>query len=241
MTEQPTPKAVLFLDFDGTITRRDAVDAILEVYADSKWLAIEEEWRAGRIGSRDCMRAQMALVRATRKQLDELLDTIAIDDGLKPLLQVCALHNIPVHVISDGFDYCLRRILLRHGNGTRALLRGARICASRLAARGSLWRTEFPFFYQTCAHGCATCKPAVMRLLNNTNAPAVFVGDGLSDQYAVECADLVFAKSGLAEYCRGRSIKHISFNDLGEVAVHLELWLNSVAFVSEEREELASA
>jgi len=33
MTKLQTPKAILFLDFDGTITRRDAIDAILEVYA----------------------------------------------------------------------------------------------------------------------------------------------------------------------------------------------------------------
>ena len=72
MTELQTPKAMLFLDFDGTITRRDAVDAILEAYADPKWLTLEAEWRAGRMGSRDCLQAQMALVRATRKQLDSL-------------------------------------------------------------------------------------------------------------------------------------------------------------------------
>jgi len=58
MTEPQTP--ILFLDFDGTISRRDAVDAILETYADPKWLTFEAEWSAGRIGSRDCLRAQMS-------------------------------------------------------------------------------------------------------------------------------------------------------------------------------------
>jgi len=67
MTEPQTP--ILFLDFDGTISRRDAVDVILETYADPKWLAFEAEWREGRIGSRDCLRAQMSLVRASRKQI----------------------------------------------------------------------------------------------------------------------------------------------------------------------------
>jgi len=44
---------IVFLDFDGTITQRDATDVILEAYADPGWLRIEEEWKAGRIGSRD--------------------------------------------------------------------------------------------------------------------------------------------------------------------------------------------
>ena len=87
-------KTMLFLDFDGTISRRDAVDAILETYADPKWLTCEEEWRAGRIGSRDCLRAQMSLVRASRKQIDALLDETGIDEHFVPLLEMCAIQHI---------------------------------------------------------------------------------------------------------------------------------------------------
>jgi 2-hydroxy-3-keto-5-methylthiopentenyl-1-phosphate phosphatase len=241
MTEQQTPKAILFLDFDGTISSSDAVDVILEAYADPGWFVFEEEWRAGRMGSRDCLRAQMALVRATHDELNTLLDQIPVDEGLSPLLEMCAAHDVPVHIVSDGFDYCIRRILSRAGDSLQSLLQGVRIAASGLESRGRRWRTTFPFFRQTCAHGCATCKPAVMRLLNRTNAPALFVGDGLSDRYAVESANLVFAKNDLARYCRGQSIEHISYNNLEDVSVYLEGWLAARAFIDDEMEERASA
>ncbi len=241
MTEQQTPKAILFLDFDGTISTSDAVDVILEAYADPRWLVFEEEWRACRLGSRDCLRAQMALVRAKRDELNTLLDQIAVDEGLSPLLEVCATQDVPVHIVSDGFDYCIRRILSRAGDSLQSLLQGVRVAASRLESRGHLWRTDFPFFHQTCAHGCATCKPAVMRLLNRTNAPALFVGDGLSDRYAVESATLVFAKNGLARHCREQSIEHVSYNNLEDVALYLDRWLAARAFMDDEMEERASA
>src|SRR6266850_205391 len=241
MTELQTPKAILFLDFDGTITRRDAVDVILETYADPKWLAFEAEWRAGRIGSRDCLQAQMSLVRATRKQLDALLDQIEIDEGLVTLLEMCAAHDIPAHIVSDGFDYCIRRVLSGAGKRVAALLRGGRVCAGHLEGRGHRWRTEFPFFHQTCGHGCATCKPALMRLLNRTNAPAIFVGDGLSDRYAVESADLVFAKDGLAAYCADHSIEYVPYQNLGDVAAHLDRWLAGRMFLREETAARVSA
>jgi 2-hydroxy-3-keto-5-methylthiopentenyl-1-phosphate phosphatase len=236
-----TPKAILFLDFDGTTTCRDAVDVILETYADPEWLAFEAEWRAGRIGSRDCLQSQMALVRATRKQLDAVLDEIEIDKGLVVLLEMCATYDIPAHIVSDGFEYCIRRILSRASRRVPALLRGGRVCAGRLEARGRLWCTEFPYFHQTCGHGCATCKPAVMRLLNSTNAPAIFVGDGLSDQYAVESADLVFAKNQLAGHCREHSIEHTSYSDLGDVSAHLDRWLAAGRFVTKEAKARVSA
>src|SRR5256885_11674257 len=116
MAEQQTAKAILFLDFDGTISRRDAVDAILEAYADERWIELEEEWRAERMGSRDCLQAQMALVRATKRQLDALLDEIGIDEGFARVLETCAAHNVPAHIISDGLDYCIHRILSRAGD-----------------------------------------------------------------------------------------------------------------------------
>jgi 2,3-diketo-5-methylthio-1-phosphopentane phosphatase len=239
MTEPQTP--MLFLDFDGTISRRDAVDVILETYADPNWLTFEEEWRAGRIGSRDCLRAQIDLVRASRKQLDALLDEIGIDEDLIALLEMCAMQNIPAHIISDGFDYCIRRILSGANKRIASFLRGGRVCAAHLESRGRLWCTEFPFFHQTCGHGCATCKPAVMRLLNKTNAPAIFVGDGFSDRYAVESADLVFAKDGLAEYCTEQSIEHTPFQNLGEVTAHIDRWLAGRVFLREETQDRVSA
>lgn len=241
MNERPATKAVLFLDFDGTITSRDAIDLILMAYADKRWLVFEEEWRLGRMGSRDCLHAQMALVRASRQQLDALLDRIGIDEGFVGLLETCAASRILAHIISDGFDYCIRRILSRAGNRLASLMRGVRVCASHLEPEGHLWRTEFPFFHQACAHGCATCKPAVMRLLNRQCAPAIFVGDGLSDRYAAASADIVFAKNELAVYCHENSIEHIPYNNLGEVANHMEHLLASNLSLKRKRDSQASA
>ncbi|PYS76595.1 MAG: phosphatase, partial [Acidobacteria bacterium] len=96
-----------------------------------------------------------------------------------------------------------------------------RVFSSRLTWEGGRWHVEFPYFAEGCAHGCATCKPAVMRRLNRNGARTVFVGDGLSDRYAAESADLVFAKAKLADYCRARSIAHVFYEDLGKVAAYL--------------------
>src|SRR5476651_2383699 len=95
------PAAVVFLDFDGTITLRDATDAILDAFADPAWLHIEDAWLSGRIGSRECLAAQMALVAATRDQVDRLLDDIDVDPGFALLLDACAARAVPVHIVSD--------------------------------------------------------------------------------------------------------------------------------------------
>jgi len=78
-------------------------------------MARGEEWDLD-----DCLRAQMALMRATKKQVDTLLDTIkprmkAFGDLLENLLS----QLIPVHVISDGFDYSLIAFSLSSKRSTR--------------------------------------------------------------------------------------------------------------------------
>lgn len=222
MTEASQHKPVLFLDFDGTISERDAIDAILEEFAEPQWLAVEDEWKAGRIGSRECLRRQMALVHATREEVNALLDTMKVDRGFISLLKTCARHRVPVNIISDGFDYCIRRIIASAGPSVEHALRNVGIFSSHLKFEGGGWRVEFPYFAETCTHGCATCKPAVMRHLNRAGASSIFVGDGLSDRYAAESADFVFAKKKLAAYCREKSIAYVAYSELNKVAAYLE-------------------
>ncbi|UKI42516.1 MAG: hypothetical protein L6V95_06285 [Candidatus Melainabacteria bacterium] len=53
----------IFCDFDGTITKEDTIGAFLNRFADNRWLEIEKQWKDGEIGSRDCMKQQLELVR----------------------------------------------------------------------------------------------------------------------------------------------------------------------------------
>src|SRR5258708_9147113 len=177
--------ATVFLDLDGTISGADVVDAILEKFAGREWLRVEEEWRAGRIGSRECLRRQMALVRGTPAAIDALVDGIGIDEGFVALLDACASGGVPAHIVSDGFDYCIRRLLRLAAAGAQGLVQAVQVRASHLEpADGGEWRTAFPFPEEPCVHGCATCKPAVMRHLNPEGRAVLFLGDGLSDPHA---------------------------------------------------------
>lgn len=218
----PEPGAVVFVDFDGTITVRDATDAILEAFADRAWLEIEAAWVTGRIGSRDCLAAQIALVTARQAQINDLLDGIEVDPGLRTLLEACATERVPVHIISDGFDYCIERILTRSDQNFRAQLKDSHIVSSSLHVEGVRWRAEFPHPPEPCPHGCATCKPAAMERLNASGALTVFVGDGFSDRHAAKCADVVFAKDKLASFCEEASIPYAPFDTLSTVATDIK-------------------
>ena len=224
MTNNET-KPILFLDFDGTISRCDAIDLILERFADQNWRVIEEMWKGGVIGSRQCLREQVALIAAAPAEINALLDEIELDAGFEELIKLCRRSEIKTYIISDGFDYCIRRILSRSEAG-----RKLPVYSSHLEFQNEIWRTAFPHSGKHCRHHCATCKPQVMKQLNPRRAPTIFVGDGLSDRYAARAADLVFAKKGLATYCAAENISFAAYENLRDVAVKIAELLSEKDF-----------
>ena len=164
----------------------------------------------------------MSLVEASRAELDALLDSIEVDEGFALLLDTCAGAGVPVHIVSDGFDYCIARILAQVPDRYQTLLDGVTVCASHLEPlAGGRWRAGFHYMDALCAHGCATCKPAVMDALNRAGAPAIFVGDGLSDRYAAAAADVLFAKDTLAGHCAAQGISFFRYETLADVAAYV--------------------
>ncbi len=214
-------RPVVFCDFDGTITRCDVTDLVLSQLAHPSWREAEQEWMRGLIGSRECLERQMALVKASVGELDALIDSVEVDPGFLSFHQSIRRRAIPFYVMSDGFDYIARRVLKRAGLNGR-LRDGARLYASVLRIKGRRARTEFPYAVSACDHGCATCKPAIMRRLSRGRHPVIFIGDGLSDRFAVEEADQVFARAPLFAFCREKGIPCQPFESFADIESALD-------------------
>jgi 2-hydroxy-3-keto-5-methylthiopentenyl-1-phosphate phosphatase len=60
-------------------------------------------------------------------------------------------------------------------------------------------------------------------------APVVFIGDGDSDRHAVACAEIVFAKKSLAQFCASRNIPYIPFETFSDVQRELRAALTALA------------
>jgi 2-hydroxy-3-keto-5-methylthiopentenyl-1-phosphate phosphatase len=223
-------KPVVFSDFDGTITRQDVTDVILEQYADHSWRDIEKQWLRGEIGSRECFERQTALVRVSAKQLNALVDSIPLDSDFPAFFQFLKAQLLPFYIVSDSFDHVIRRVLKRIGaNGE--LRNGRHLFSTGLQLEDGRMRAIFPHSNHGCEHGCATCKPAIIRRVRKKQQPVVFIGDGLSDRFAVEEADVVFAKHELLDYCRKRGLSCRAFETFGDVQKDMIELLETGAFV----------
>lgn len=207
---------VVFLDFDNTITTYDVFDNMLLRFSEgSAWKDLEERWRNNEIGSRECLEGQIKTVSTTKKALNAYLDRVELDPYFKRLLRFLRDRRIKTVVLSDNFDYLLRRILKKNG------IRGLKIYSNKAALAGGRLVPYFPFTNKKC-RVCAHCKRE--NLLSNVNGHSItiYVGDGQSDTCPAKYVNTVFAKEGLLDYCKKEGISHIPYKNLKEVYEYLK-------------------
>lgn len=223
-------KCHVFVDFDGTIAPSDTTDLLLQQFADPRWQDIEEEWKAGRIGSRECLVRQIDLVRATPAEVDTFLQDIEIDPGFPEFVALCQDEGHDVTVVSDGLDRAVQTVLSRGGIDLPYF-------ANHLEwLGGKRWRLGFPYARSDCRSLSGNCKCRFAEAA--VGMVRIVVGDGRSDFCVAERADLVLAKGALAEHCRAGDLPYFGFQSFAEATGLLARWVEESTTVSDRRELL---
>lgn len=211
----------IICDFDGTITPFDVTDAILGRFALPEWERIEEEWLQGRITGRECMQSQVELIRASQNELDLFLDSVPIDDGFHDFTRHCAAQGLKLFIVSDGMDYAIRRILVRHNLHTIPVI------ANRLIFQGrDRYTLEFPFGLEGCGSGVCKCGVAGTR-----DKKILLIGDGRSDCCLAGKAAFTLAKKDkeLLGHCTHKGYPCQAYSDFFEVCALLKAHITSAA------------
>jgi len=210
-------KRAVLSDFDGTITRRDVAEILLEEFAPREWLEIEELHRARTIGTREAMARQFALLRAREEDLLAFVDAHAEMDGtFLEFRDFCAREGILLEIVSEGLDFYLRFLLRKWGIELP-------VRTNQTAFDGGRVTISYPWSDPTC-NLCGTCKLLRLFQLRAQGYRIAYVGDGHSDLCPAIEADLVFAKAELADLCREEAIEFIPFERFSDVQRRLAAW-----------------
>lgn len=205
-----------FIDFDGTITKNDVVDMILERFGSDEWRVVEKEWVEGKIGSRECLSRQIALVKVSQDDFIKFLKTIEIDPHFTGFLKTAQSFSIPVTIVSDGFRFVIDSVLENNFRIFPDLIHHLPVFSNDLVWKNGRAEAVFPEG-PLCEHACANCKVRVIHANNPDKDLVVFVGDGLSDRFAAKTATLTFAKNKLLKFCQENKVEHLpylSFKDI---------------------------
>ncbi|QHJ01604.1 MtnX-like HAD-IB family phosphatase [Xylophilus rhododendri] len=198
-------------DFDGTISVEDVTDSLLNRFGKPGWQELEDAWERGEIGSRECMKGQVALLDMSLAELQAHLATIQVDPHFAAFARAARAMGLPVQVVSDGIDHCISTVLTLHGLGDLP------VYANRLVQTGARsWQLQSPHANAACVRASGNCKCERAATAQDTGGRVLFVGDSTSDFCVSGKADFVFAKYKLIDYCRSRGIPHAEYADFGE-------------------------
>jgi 2-hydroxy-3-keto-5-methylthiopentenyl-1-phosphate phosphatase len=206
----------VLVDFDGTACRADVGNELCTRFADGDWRRYDDAVAAGDLSLRGAVDAQVEMLAANEEEMvDFVLSRHAVDPGFVALVDWAHGRGLKVAIVSDGFSFYIEPMLAAAGLPSTAVYRNQLV----RGGAGS-WSLDHPHGHPQC-RGCGTCKMLVVRRYGRAGAVA-YVGDGESDRFAAQYADVVFARERLAQICAGEEIVHRVWRHFGEVREGIE-------------------
>jgi len=213
-------KIKLYIDFDGTVTRRDVGNEFFRHFGGEQCDRIVSEYRSEKISAQECFRGEAAAMRPfSLEEARALLAQQEVDGTFSSLVTFCRQHAIDLSIVSDGLDFYIQEILTVRG------FRDIQVFANRAElipdANGLLsLSVHFPYSDAECDR-CGCCKRNIILTHSGEDEIIIFVGEGYSDRCPAEYADIVFAKDALQTYCQEQNISYFLYNSFADVVTRL--------------------
>ena len=236
------PGDLVFSDFDATISLEDTGLAMMRHLSREKnalaW-ELEHRWREGEIDSMKCLAEQWALIDWSEAELLSFIDALPIDPAFDDFAHRVQALGARLVIVSDGLDLYVHRILRREGFATRDGAaaeplsfppsyeeggQGGRDSLTVYANHAEMTDhglvITFPYGDEACSD-CGNCKRKHLRDLRRLYERVIYIGDGFSDRCASQEADILFAKSHLAEMCEAEGRDYVPFECFADILARI--------------------
>jgi 2-hydroxy-3-keto-5-methylthiopentenyl-1-phosphate phosphatase len=197
-------------DFDGTITIGGVMDLIYTKFAEPSCWELVERWIRGEITTPQEIQGCFSSMKATREEMESILDSVQIDPSFPEFVQFCQKQKYPLAVLSDGLKWYISYIL------NRFRIDGLQIYANEINFLPDGYQITTPYFDPiTPKRGVS--KPRIIEKFKSDGYKVIFIGDGLSDIEAVHVADVIYARDELLNYCVRKNVPATGFSDMREL------------------------
>lgn len=212
----------IYIDFDGTISKNDIGNKLFKKFGGNGVNQIIDDYINEKINAIEFYEKLINTCRPISKtELISFINEQEIDQTFIEFLSFCESVNkcqkiLDLCILSDGFDLYIEPLLKKHK------INNLKYFANKLNLNedGTL-KAEFPYTDEECTR-CACCKRNHLLTLSADDDIIVYIGNGYSDQCAVNFADIVFARDRLQVYCQKKNISYYLYNNFSDIINRLD-------------------
>ena len=208
---------VIFSDFDGTITDRDAIVMTLERFAPPEWRDIARRILKERtLPVQEGIQQLYALMPSALKEdiIRFVIEEVALREGFADFMAWRKQADIPFWVVSGGLDAFITPVMDPFEGDYTLFANTAHFEEASIVV-------GMPYAPKDCSvcGTCACCKVEILNQWEDASTFKIAIGDSVTDFGMARVADWVFARDALAEELRqeGRTFTPFeTFHDIQE-------------------------
>lgn len=207
-------KLVLFCDFDGTITEKDNIVAIVRKFAPPEWEELTERILSQKISVQEGVGKLFQLLPSSLRQeiIDFIVAEAAIRPGFAEFVRFCREEDIELLITSGGIDFFVEPILAPFDlSSVPIYCNGSDFSGERITIK---WPHSCD---EHCHNGCGMCKTTIIRRYDPADYYRVVIGDSITDLAGAKIADYVIARSFLAQKAEELQLSYRTFATFHDV------------------------
>ncbi|MFM1653117.1 2-hydroxy-3-keto-5-methylthiopentenyl-1-phosphate phosphatase [Brevibacillus sp. B_LB10_24] len=207
---------ILFCDFDGTITEKDNIAAIMRRFAPPEAEPLMQKILTQQMSIREGVGQLFAMLPSALK--DEIVQFIVKDAKIRPgfeqFVRFCDEAGIELLITSGGIDFFVYPILARFQLENRIYCNGSDFSQDRITIT---WPHRCD---EHCSNDCGMCKTAIIRGYDSKRYQRIVIGDSITDLAGAKIADFVIARSLLEQKCQELGLPYQPFATFYDV-IHI--------------------
>jgi 2-hydroxy-3-keto-5-methylthiopentenyl-1-phosphate phosphatase len=211
---------VIFCDFDGTVTEKDNIVAIMEEFASDGWQPVVEKILNESVSIREGVGELFSRIPSGMREeiIHFVLTRSKIREGFQEFIDFTKAENIPLYIVSGGIDFFVYPVLENKVDPEHIICNGSDFSEKHIKIT---WPNRCD---EHCTNDCGCCKPSVIRRLQKhfADAEKIVIGDSITDLQASKLADTVFARDYLIEKCEELEIPYTPFETFFDIIHALE-------------------
>ncbi|BCB03849.1 MtnX-like HAD-IB family phosphatase [Bacillus sp. KH172YL63] len=201
-------------DFDGTISKKDFYQLVLDKYF-QEGKKLYQQWKAGSLKDIDFLTRVFSSIDQNEEQIIQDIRSIEIDEHVPAFIRKVQENGADFYILSAGTTYYIHHLLAHHG------IHDVKVFSNEGYYKDQNVYMNIDPRHPHFSERYGIDKSKVLRELQEEYEMIFFAGDSEPDSHPAKVADITFAMKSLPSILRESQTPFIKVDDFHDIDRYL--------------------